>query len=204
MASNSKIMAEHIFPSATLVDFNERQKMMKQKPMIIWLTGLSGSGKTTIAQKLEVQLLSEGFKVFLLDGDSLRDGLNKDLGFTVEDRKENIRRAGEICKLFFNAGMIVITSFISPLEEDRMKVRSLFPPGSFVEVYVNTPLEVCEARDVKGLYSKARAGIINNFTGISSPYEVPHKAEVVIDTTFFSIDECVYKLRNQLDLKIDN
>lgn len=204
MDSNSKIMAEHIFPSATLVDFNERQKMMKQKPMIIWLTGLSGSGKTSIAQKLEVQLLSEGFKVFLLDGDSLRDGLNKDLGFTVEDRKENIRRAGEICKLFFNAGMTVITSFISPLEEDRRKVRSLFPPGSFVEVYVNTPLEVCEARDVKGLYSKARAGIINNFTGISSPYEVPHKAEVVIDTTFFSIDECVYKLRNQLDLKIDN
>ncbi len=195
-------MAEHIFPSASLINFSERQKMMKQKPAIIWLTGLSGSGKTTIAQKLELQLLGEGFKVFLLDGDSLRDGLNKDLGFSLEDRRENIRRAGEICKLFFNAGMIVITSFISPLEEDRTAVRKLFPIGSFVEVYVSTPLEVCEARDVKGLYAKARSGKLNNFTGISSPYEIPQKAEIVIDTTVSSLEESVFKLREKLTLKI--
>lgn len=195
-------MAEHIFPAGSLVSREERQKLLNQKPMVIWLTGLSGSGKTTIAQHLEKELLEKGYKVFLLDGDSLRDGLNKDLGFSKESRQENIRRAGEICKLFYEAGMMVITSFISPFRADRDAVRKLFPEGSFVEVYVNTPLEVCESRDVKGLYAKARAGVISDFTGISSPYEAPLNAEVVIDTVSNSIPVCVSKVQERLKIML--
>lgn len=195
-------MAEHIFPAGSLVSREERQKLLNQKPMVIWLTGLSGSGKTTIAQHLEKELLEKGYKAFLLDGDSLRDGLNKDLGFSKEARQENIRRAGEICKLFYEAGMMVITSFISPFRADRDAIRKLFPEGSFVEVYVNTPLEVCESRDVKGLYAKARAGVIKEFTSISSPYEAPLNAEVVIDTVSNSIPVCVSKVQERLKIML--
>jgi adenylylsulfate kinase len=160
----------------------ERIKAMRQKPMVLWLTGLSGSGKSTLASALEKQLLEKGFKAYLLDGDLVRTGLNKDLGFTADDRKENIRRIGEVCKLMHEAGLIVITAFISPFRADRDTVRSLFPAADFAEVYVNASLEACETRDVKGLYKKARKGLIPEFTGIDSPYEEPLNPELVLHT----------------------
>lgn len=143
-------MAEHIFPTDSLIGLNDRELLMKQKSVVIWLTGLSGSGKSTLGRALEKKLLDEGYIAFLLDGDSLRNGLNKDLGFSIEDRNENIRRAGEVCKLLSNAGLIVITSFISPLRQQRDAIRAQFKKGYFVEVFVNTSLKVCESRDVKG------------------------------------------------------
>ena len=161
---------------------DERIKTMHQKPFVVWLTGLSGSGKSTLASAVEKKLLEKGFKTFLLDGDLIRNGLNKDLGFSKEDRKENIRRIGEVCKLLNEAGLIVITAFISPFRSDREFVRSLIPSSDFAEVYVNSSLETCETRDVKGLYSKARKGLILEFTGISSPYEEPLNPELILHT----------------------
>lgn len=155
---------------------------MHQLPAVVWLTGLSGSGKSTIAVSLERRLLDKGFKAYLLDGDTVRSGLNKDLGFSEEDRKENIRRIGEVCKLMHDAGLIVITAFISPYQADRDFVRSLIPNKGFKEVYVKASLETCESRDVKGLYKKARKGIIKDFTGIDSPYQPPLNPEVILDT----------------------
>ena len=146
------------------------------------MTGLSGSGKSTLASALEKQLLEKGFKTYLLDGDLMRAGLNKDLGFSKEDRKENIRRIGEVCKLLTDAGLIVITAFISPFRADRDLVRSMFTASDFAEIFVNASLEVCETRDVKGLYNKARKGLIPEFTGISSPYEEPLNPELTLNT----------------------
>ncbi len=160
----------------------ERIKSMQQKPFLVWLTGLSGSGKSTLASALEKQLLEKGFKTYLLDGDLIRAGLNKDLGFSKEDRKENIRRIGEVCKLLTDAGLIVITAFISPFRADRELVRSMFTASDFAEIFVNASLEVCETRDVKGLYNKARKGLIPEFTGISSPYEEPLNPELTLNT----------------------
>lgn len=167
---------------------------MGQKPLIIWFTGLSGSGKSTLASLLEEKLFQRGYKTISLDGDKLRQGLNTDLSFDESGRAENIRRTGELCRLFTEAGLITIASFISPFKKDRNWLRSLFEPGEFIEVYVSTTLEVCEARDPNGLYKLARAGKISNFTGVDSAYEVPENSELTIDTGKFSAEECVEML----------
>ena len=160
----------------------ERQKNLGQKGCTLWMTGLSASGKSTIAVALEQVLLQRGKHAYRLDGDNIRMGLNKNLGFSAEDRAENIRRIGEVAKLFTDAGVIAITSFISPYKKDRDAVRALNKPGEFIEVYVNVSLATAEQRDPKGLYKKARAGQIKGFTGIDDPYEAPEKPEIVIET----------------------
>ncbi len=172
----------------------ERAAQKQQKPCVIWLTGLSGSGKSTIANALEGELFRRGHQSYLLDGDNIRFGLNKDLGFSDADRIENIRRIGEVAKLFADAGLIVITAFISPFRSDRNMVRRLLPAGEFYEVHVHASLAVCESRDPKGLYKKARAGQIPNFTGIDSPYEAPDAAELSLDTGSLSVQEAVDQL----------
>ncbi|MCF7859881.1 MAG: adenylyl-sulfate kinase [Candidatus Cloacimonetes bacterium] len=156
----------------------DREKINYQRGVCLWFTGLSGSGKSTIANELERHLNHSGYRTYLLDGDNIRLGLNKDLGFSEKDRTENIRRIGEIAKLFVDAGIIVLTAFISPYRIDRQNVRDLLSPGDFIEIFVNADISVCESRDPKGLYKKARAGKINNFTGISAPYEKPLKPEL--------------------------
>jgi len=160
----------------------DREALNGHRGCIVWLTGLSGSGKSTIAVELEKRLWDRGVRAYILDGDNIRHGLNKNLGFSPADRTENIRRIGEVAKLFTEAGMVAITAFISPYRADRDQVRALVPAGDFVEVHVDCPLEVCEQRDVKGLYQKARAGQIPEFTGISAPYEPPLTAELTIRT----------------------
>lgn len=172
----------------------ERAKQKKQKPCILWFTGLSGSGKSTIANALELKLQEQGAHTYLLDGDNIRHGLNRNLGFSPEDRVENIRRIGEVAKLFVDAGVIVLTAFISPYKEDRDMIRKIVEAGEFIEVYVDTPIEVCEQRDPKGLYKKARAGEIPNFTGISAPYEAPDAPEVVLKTATASVEMSVEQL----------
>ena len=164
------------------VSREERQQLLNQKGVTVWMTGLSASGKSTIAVILEQMLLHKKKHAYRLDGDNIRMGLNKNLGFSAEDRAENIRRIGEVAKLFADAGVIAITSFISPYRKDRDAVRAGAKPGEFIEVYVNVSLEAAEKRDPKGLYKKARAGQIKGFTGIDDPYEAPDKAEIVIDT----------------------
>ncbi len=173
------------------VSKNDRSGQKQQKPCILWFTGLSGSGKSTVANALEQRLFELGHHTYLLDGDNVRHGLNKDLGFTDADRVENIRRIGEVAKLFVDAGLIVMTAFISPFTSDRDMVRSLVAEGEFLEVFVDTPLSVCEARDPKGLYKKARAGQIKNFTGLDSPYEPPLAPDLVLDTSALSLEKSV-------------
>ena len=167
----------------------KRATSLNQKPSVLWMTGLSGSGKSTIANEVELQLEGMGFHTYLLDGDNIRHGLNKDLGFTEADRIENIRRIGEVSKLMTDAGLIVITAFISPFQSERNMVRELIDASEFIEIFIDTPLHVAERRDVKGLYAKARAGKLKNFTGIDSPYEKPSKPEITIDTTELSVAE---------------
>jgi adenylylsulfate kinase len=169
----------------------ERSVNKNQKPCLLWFTGLSGSGKSTIANALDVALHNRGYHTFLLDGDNVRHGLCEDLGFSDEDRVENIRRIGEVSKLFADAGLIVLSAFISPFTSDRRLVRKLFPAGEFIEVFMDTPLATCEERDPKGLYEKARSGQIKHFTGIDSPYEAPSHPEVRLDTSSMSVDVCV-------------
>ncbi|MFA7403202.1 MAG: adenylyl-sulfate kinase [Pelobacteraceae bacterium] len=168
---------------------NSRAALKGQKSCVIWLTGLSASGKSTVANALEQRLHAMGRHTMLLDGDNVRHGLNKDLGFAEADRVENIRRIGEVARLMADAGLIVITAFISPYRSEREMVRRLMPPGEFVEVYVSTPLEICEQRDPKGIYKKARRGEIPNFTGISAPYEKPQAPEIILDTSDKTVDE---------------
>ncbi|QBM16380.1 adenylyl-sulfate kinase [Marinobacter sp. JH2] len=172
----------------------ERSTNKNQKPCLLWFTGLSGSGKSTIANALDVALHDRGYHTFLLDGDNVRHGLCSDLGFSDDDREENIRRVGEVCKLFADAGLIVMSAFISPFTSDRRMVRKLFPAGEFIEVFMDAPLETCETRDPKGLYKKARAGEIKHFTGIDSPYEVPSHPELRLDTSQNTVEECVDSL----------
>lgn len=172
----------------------ERSANKNQKPCLLWFTGLSGSGKSTIANALDVALHERGYHTFLLDGDNVRYGLCSDLGFSNDDREENIRRVGEVCKLFADAGLIVMSAFISPFTSDRRMVRKLFPAGEFIEVFMDTPLDTCESRDPKGLYQKARAGEIKDFTGIDSPYEVPAYPEIRLDTSRHTVEECVESL----------
>jgi len=175
-----------------------RVDLKKHKPAVIWFTGLSGSGKSTIANLLEKRLYDLSCHTYLLDGDNVRHGLNRDLGFTHSDRIENIRRMGEVSRLFADSGQMVITAFISPFKSDRLMVRSLLPEDQFIEVYVNTPLEECEKRDPKGLYKKARAGEIGYFTGISSPYEAPVNPEIEVNTMESSIETSVEKIIDYL------
>ena len=178
----------------THITKDHRAKQKNQVPKCIWLTGLSGSGKSTLANALEVALTEQGKHTYLLDGDNVRHGLNKNLGMSDEDRTENIRRVSEVAKLMVDAGLVVITAFISPFRADRDAARVLFEDGEFVEVFADAPLEECEKRDPKGLYKKARAGEIKEFTGIDSPYEAPANAEVVINTAEHDIGECVRQL----------
>ncbi len=168
-----------------------RQALNGHKSAVLWFTGLSGSGKSTLAHAVEDRLHHLGCRTFVFDGDNVRHGLCADLGFSLEDRKENIRRIGEMSKLFVEAGVVALTAFISPLREDRQRVRSLFPHGDFLEIFCNASLDVCEQRDVKGMYKRARAGDIPEFTGISSPYDVPQNPELVVDTGHAELETCV-------------
>jgi len=186
--------AENVHWQTETVDRQGRTAIKGHGPKVIWFTGLSGSGKSTVANALEARLNAMGRHTMLLDGDNIRHGLNRDLGFTEADRVENIRRIGEVAKLMTDAGLIVITAFISPFRAERDLVRSIIPTGEFIEVFVDTPLEICEQRDPKGLYKKARAGQIPNFTGINSPYEAPLQPELAIDTSVVSIDESVERI----------
>jgi len=186
-------MSNNIFPNKGIV---------KREPKkVIWLTGLSGSGKTTIANHLEVELEKLGIKSYVLDGDNIRVGLNSDLGFSDDDRKENMRRISEVAKLFSDSGTIAIAAFISPFKKEREDAKKLIGEENFVEVHVDTSLEKCEARDPKGLYKKARAGEIPNFTGIDSPYEAPQNPDIVLEAGRFGVEQCVDKVLTQLRIK---
>jgi len=184
---------------ATTITKQDRHRMNGHKSAILWYTGLSGAGKSTLANKVEEKLFERGIHTYVLDGDNIRHGLNKGLGFSTEDRKENIRRIGEVSKLFVDAGAFVSTAFISPYREDRDMVRQLVNDGEFIEIFVNAPLDVCEERDPKGLYKKARAGEIRNFTGIDDPYEAPENAELTIYTGEKSLEECALEVINYLE-----
>jgi adenylylsulfate kinase len=183
--------SKHITWSHSKVTEEERRKLLGHGAATVWFTGLSGSGKSTIAITLEKLLVERQISAYVLDGDNIRQGLNDNVGFSPEDRTENIRRIGEVSKLFNDAGVIVLTAFISPYRVDRDRVREILPEGKFVEVLVDCPLDEAERRDPKGLYKKARAGEIPEFTGISAPYEEPEKPELVVKTAEHSIDECV-------------
>jgi len=187
-----------IVPFKGRITRKDRERLKGHRSFILWFTGLSGSGKSTLSHRVEELLYQQGIHTYILDGDNIRTGLNKDLGFSEEDRKENIRRIGEVAKLFVDAGVVVLSAFISPYKRDREFVRSLVPEGDFIEVYVKCPLEVCEQRDPKGLYKKARQGIIKNFTGIDDPYEEPENPEIVVETDKMSIDECAKKILDYL------
>jgi len=189
MTTNNNVVWHH----ATVTRLR-REQLNGHKGAILWFTGLSGSGKSTIAHAIEERLHQSGCHTFVFDGDNVRHGLCGDLGFSQKDRSENIRRIGEMVKLFLEAGIIVLTAFISPVGKDRERVRSLAPAGDFIEIYCRCPLNVCESRDVKGLYQRARSGEVKEFTGISSPYEAPEKPELVLDTNVCSLDECVSKV----------
>ena len=177
---------------------DDRIKLNKNKPALLWFTGLSGSGKSTIANATEELLYQLGTKTYLLDGDNIRHGLNKDLGFSDEDRIENIRRIGEVAKLFVDSGTLTLTAFISPFRAERQMVRELVEAGEFIEVFIDTPLDICEQRDPKGLYKKARSGEIKNFTGIDSAYESPLHPEITIKTAEKSIETCAKEIINHL------
>jgi adenylylsulfate kinase len=175
-----------------------RNQQNKHRSLILWFTGISGSGKSTLAHAVEEKLYQLNYRTFVLDGDNVRHGLSSNLGFSKKDRRENIRRIGEVSKLMIEAGMIVLTAFISPFKDDRSYVRNLVPPGDFLEIYCNASLAVCEKRDVKGFYKSARAGEINNYTGISSPYDEPDSPELVVDTDELNLDESVELVINIL------
>jgi adenylylsulfate kinase len=184
-------VSTNIVRAAGHVSATDRARMLGHGAVTVWFTGLSGSGKSTIAYALERRLVAEGVAAYVLDGDNIRFGLNSDLGFSPEDREENIRRVGEVCRLFCDAGVVALSSFISPYQRDRDRVREIHPERAFVEVFVDTPIEVCEQRDVKGLYAKARAGEIPDFSGVSAPYEPPESPELRLDTSERGLDDCV-------------
>ena len=187
MTSDSKNILWH----DALVSRADRQSQNGHNSVILWFTGLSGAGKSTLAHAVERRLHELGCRTFVFDGDNVRHGLCADLGFSADDRSENIRRIGEMAKLFVEAGVIALTAFISPYRADRDRVRALAAPGDFIEIYCECPLDVCEQRDVKGLYAKARQGVIRDFTGISSPYEQPETPELAVNTATLPLDACV-------------
>lgn len=184
-------VSDNIVRASGQVEPAARRAVTGHGAATLWFTGLSGSGKSTLAYAAEHALVERGVNAFVLDGDNVRFGLNADLGFSPEDRTENIRRVGHVARLMVDAGVVVLSSFISPYRADRQAVRDLHPAGQFVEIHVDTPLEVCEARDVKGLYARARAGEIDDFSGISAPYEAPASPELRIDTSDRGLDDCV-------------
>jgi adenylylsulfate kinase len=193
-----KMKSTNVVWQQATIDRSMRERLNGHKSVILWFTGLSGSGKSTLAHAVEERLFALKCRTYVLDGDNIRHGLCGDLGFSDEDRVENIRRVGEVAKLFIEAGVITLTAFISPFRSDRDRVRSLVMHEDFIEIYCDAPLEVCEARDVKGLYKKARAGEIKAFTGISSPYEPPESPELVIDTGRRPLDECTEQVMDFL------
>ena len=182
-------------PSVTVHD---REEMFGYRSCVLWFTGLPASGKSTLSNALCRTLHSKGIRCYVLDGDNIRHGLNKDLRFSPEDRKENIRRISEVARLFVDAGLIVLTAFISPFREDRLQARQLMKEGEFVEVYVKCTPQICEERDPKGMYKKARAGLIREYTGVSAPYEEPDDPEIVIDTASLSVEHCIDRLLGYL------
>lgn len=193
-------MAEHIHPIFNrLIQRSDREQFLQQQSKVLWLTGLSGSGKSTIAQHLERKMYNQGFFAQVLDGDNIRSGINNNLGFSVEDRQENIRRIAEIAKLFLQSGIITINSFISPTIAIRKMAEEIIGKENFIEIYINAPLDVCEARDVKGLYQKARSGIIKGFTGIDSPYEAPINPFLEIKTDQLSIEQAVEEIYSAIE-----
>ncbi len=192
----------NLFPFESKITKEERYRLLQQRPRVIWFTGLSGSGKSTLAIQLEFQLYAKGYKTYLLDGDNVRGGLNNDLDFSDHSRKENIRRIGEVSKLFLDSGLVVLSAFISPFHEDRDQVRTIVGKDNFIEVFVDCPLEVCEQRDVKGLYKKARTGEVKSFTGISSPYEKPHHADITIHTDQQPVTDSIASLLEFITPKI--
>lgn len=194
---HNSVSADIVWHNASVTD-KERAALKKQTPVLLWFTGLSGSGKSTIANAVERKLFELGKHSYLLDGDNVRHGLNKDLGFSDADRVENIRRIGEVAKLFVDSGMIVLTAFISPFRDDRFQAKSMLEDNQFLEVFIDTPLEVCEQRDPKGLYKKARSGEIKHFTGIDSTYEAPLNPDIHIHTDMYSVEQCAEIVVQQL------
>ena len=194
-------MSSNVFWSTGKIKPEQREQRNGHPGCVIWLTGLSASGKSTIAVELERELFNRGVQTCMLDGDNVRHGLCSDLGFSPEARKENIRRIGEVAKLFADAGLICITAFISPYRSDRALARSITPAGKFFEVFVNAPLAVCEQRDPKGLYAKAREGKLKEFTGISAPYEAPENPEIELRTDQLTVQQCVAAIVEQLKLQ---
>lgn len=189
MAKTNNITWHH-----TTVSKKDRQLLNGHKSCVLWFTGLSGSGKSTLANAVDHELYKQGFRSYVLDGDNIRHGLNTDLSFGNNDRKENIRRIGEVAKLFVDSGLIVSSAFISPFREDRALVRSMFEELEFIEIFLNCPIQVCEDRDPKGLYKKARKGEIPDFTGISSPYEIPDHPEIIIETDQTTIEKSIQQI----------
>lgn len=198
MSSEDTKSPDVVWHHAT-VTRERRQQANKHKSVILWFTGLSGSGKSSLAHYVEEQLYQRGCKTYVLDGDNVRHGLCGDLGFSVDDRMENIRRIGEVAKLMMEAGVISLTAFISPFRAERQRARKLVPHGEFLEIYCNCSLDMCEQRDVKGLYKKARNGEVKDFTGISSPYEVPQRAELVVNTGTDSLEHCANEVLELLE-----
>ena len=197
-------MKENIIPHNYQVDKIDRNKLNGHQSFLIWFTGLSGSGKSTIANALESKLFEKKIKTYILDGDNVRKGINKDLTFSPEDRTENIRRIAEIAKLFIDAGLVVLAAFVSPYRKDREDIQKIVGNNNFVEVYVNTSVEECEKRDVKGLYKKARLGEIKDFTGISAPYEAPESPDIEINTEQLTVEQSVSKILNVINQKLKN
>ena len=192
------IMNNNTTPHEGKVKNNQRWELNRHKSALVWITGLSGSGKSTISHELEYRFFQDNIRTYVLDGDNVRQGLCKDLGFSATDRRENLRRVGEVARLFLDAGILTIASFASPYRMDRLMVRQMFEPGDFIEVFLKCDISVCEGRDPKGLYKKARKGEISNFTGISDPYEPPDKAEIIVETDRLSIEESLDRILGYL------
>jgi adenylylsulfate kinase len=195
-------MTENVFYQAPSVTRTARERLNGHRAIVIWFTGLSGAGKTTLANALEAELHRQGRRTLVLDGDNVRQGLCSDLGFSAKDRHENLRRVGEMARMTMEAGVITLAAFISPFEEDRARARDIVGPENLFEVYVRCPLAVCETRDVKGLYRKARQGEISHFTGVSAPYEEPTSAHLVLDTSVLSASECVRRMLESLQPRL--
>lgn len=199
MNKEKSVTSQNITWHESTVKRTDREALNGHRGAILWFTGLSGSGKSTLANAMEMYLYEKSARTFVLDGDNIRHGLCKDLGFSERDRSENIRRIGEVSRLMVDAGIITMTAFISPFIRDRQIVRNLVQPGDFIEVFCRASLEACEKRDPKGLYKKARSGVIPEFTGISSPYEEPEDPELTIDTESASVEECIDRIAVMLD-----
>ena len=195
-------MQENIIHHSFSVDAAQRSKLKGHNPMLLWFTGLSGSGKSTIANAVDQALIGAGIHSYILDGDNVRKGLNNNLGFSPQDRTENIRRIAEVANLMVDAGLVVLAAFVSPYREDRENIKQIVGAHNFVEIFINTPLEECERRDVKGLYARARKGEISNFTGINAPYEAPVNPDIEIDTTKMTIEEATGLIMQQIASKL--